>query len=235
MLKHGVPQGSIVGPLLFIIYNNDLPLRINSLSEPILFADDTSVIISNRNFENFCTISNSVFSSMIEWFSANKLVPNLEKTNIMKFVMNNSPHCALNIGYKDKYIEETVNSKFLGLHLDNHLNWKDHIDQMIPKLSGACYAVRSMFHISNINIPKSIYFAYFHSIIQYGIIFWGNSSNSRKIFTLQKKIISIMVGAHPRTPCRNLFKKLEILPVPCQYIFSLMNFFVNNQENFQKN
>jgi hypothetical protein len=213
-LKHGVPQGSILGPLLFIIYINELPLRINSLSEPILFADDTTVIISNKNFEDFCMISNSVLSSIIEWFSSNKLVLNLEKTNITKFVMNNSPHCALNIGYKDKYTEETANSKFLGLHLHNHLNWKDHTDQMIPKLSGACSAVRLMFHISNSNTLKSIYFAYFHSIIQYGTIFWGNSSNSRKIFTLQKKIIRIMVGALPRTPCRNLFKKLEILPVP---------------------
>jgi hypothetical protein len=58
---------------------------------------------------------------MVEWFAANKLVLNLEKTNIMKFVMNNSPHCALTIGYKDKYMEETVNTTFLGLHLDNHL------------------------------------------------------------------------------------------------------------------
>jgi hypothetical protein len=100
---------------------------------------------------------------------------------------------------------------------------------MLPKLRAACYAVRSMFHISNINTLKSIYFAYFHSIVQYGIIFGGNSTNSRKIFTLQKKIIIIMVGAHPRTPCRSIFKKLEILPVPCQYIFSLMNFLVDNQ------
>jgi hypothetical protein len=75
---------------------------------------------------------------MIEWFSANKLVLNIEKTNIMTFVTNNSPQCSLTICYKDKYIEEKLNSKFLGLHLDNHLNWKGHTDQMIPKLSGAC-------------------------------------------------------------------------------------------------
>jgi hypothetical protein len=99
-LKHGVPQRSILGPLSFTIYISDLPLRLNSLSEPILFADDTNVILSNRNFEDFCMILNSVLSHMIEWFAANKLVLRVEQINIMKFVMSNSPHCALTIGYK---------------------------------------------------------------------------------------------------------------------------------------
>jgi len=69
---------------------------------------------------------------------------------------------------------------------------------MIPKFSGVCYAVRWMVHTSNINTLKSIYYAYFHSIIKCGIIFWANSSNSGKIFTLQKKIIIIMADAQPR-------------------------------------
>jgi hypothetical protein len=71
--------------------------------------------------------------------------------------------------------------------------------------------------------------------VRYGIIFGGNSFNSKKIFTLQKKIIRIMVGAQQRTPCRCLFKKFEILAIPCQYIFSLMNFILSNQEHFQTN
>jgi IS1 family transposase len=82
---------------------------------------------------------------------------------------------------------------------------------------------------------SDIYFTYFHSIVKYEIIFWGNSPNSRKIFNLQKKIIRIMIGAHARTSCRRLFKKLDILPVPSQYIYSLINFFVNNHEDFQTN
>jgi hypothetical protein len=81
---------------------------------------------------------------MIEWFADNKIILNLQKTNIMKFVTKNMPHCALTTGYKDKYIEEIVSTKFLGIHLDNHLNWKDHNDQITPKLSAACYVVRQM-------------------------------------------------------------------------------------------
>jgi hypothetical protein len=97
------------------------------------------------------------------------------------------------------------------------------------------YAVRSMVPISDINTLKSIYFAYFHSIIRYGIIFWGNSSCSIKIFILQKKIIRILADAQPRTSRRSLFKKFQILPIPCQYIQSILNFVVNNQETFQTN
>ena len=106
---------------------------------------------------------------------------------------------------------------------------------MIPKLSGACYAIRLMVHINNINTLKSIFYAHFHSLIKYEIIFWGTYSNSRKIFTLQKKIVRIMAGAQPRTSCRSLFKQLEILTVPCQYILSLENLIINNQEFFQTN
>ena len=93
---------------------------------------------------------------MIKWFDANNLVPNLDKTNIMKLTTKYSSHSTLHIGYKEKNIGERVNTKFLGLQSDNHIYWKDHIEQMIPKLSGAYFAVKSMVHISNINHLKSI-------------------------------------------------------------------------------
>ena len=77
------------------------------------------------------------------------------------------------------------------------------------------------------------YFAYFHSIIRYGNIFWGNSTISCKVFKLQKRVIRIIYGAEQRASCRGLFWKLEILPVPCQYILSLMLFIIDNPNNFQ--
>ena len=98
-----------------------------------------------------------------------------------------------------------------------------------------CYAIRLIIHSRNINTLKSIYYVYFHSIIKKGITFWGNSSKSGNIFTLQKKIFRIIAGAQARTWCRSLFKQLGILPVPCKYMLSLISFIINNQEIFPAN
>jgi hypothetical protein len=108
-----------------------------------------------------------------KWFTANILALSLYKIKIIKFVTDNSPQCALGVGYTGKYIEESANTKFLSLEIDNHLNWENHTDQMIPELSGTCYAVRSVFRIVDIDTLKSIYFGYFHFIMKYGIIFWA--------------------------------------------------------------
>ena len=103
---------------MLIIYVNDLPLRINSVSEPILFADDTSVIISSRNVKDFCSPSNLVPCHTIKWFAAVNLILNLDKTNVMRFITKKSSHPSLHIGYKEKYLEETVKTKYLGLQND---------------------------------------------------------------------------------------------------------------------
>ena len=83
-----------------------------------------------------------MFSSlpcMTKWFAANNLILNLDRIKKMRSITKNSSHSILHTGYKEKYIEETVNTKFLGLQTDNHIKWKDHIKEMILKLRGACY------------------------------------------------------------------------------------------------
>jgi hypothetical protein len=90
-------------------------------------------------------------------------------------------------------------------------------------------------HISATLTLRSIYFAYFHSLIKYGIILGENSPDCKKVFTLQKKIVRIVVGIKPWNSCRDLFKRLQILPLPCEYTFSLINFIINSQEHFQTN
>jgi hypothetical protein len=172
---------------------------------------------------------------MSKWFTSNKLVLKLDKINIIKFITNKSPQYGLKIVYDEKNTEGSINTKFLGLQIDNHLNWKNHIDLMIPKLRRAHYAIRLMSHISSTDILKSIYFAHFHSTMKYGIIFWGNSPKSKIVFTLQKRTVRIIAGGKSRNSCRNLLMRLEVLSLPCKYIFTLMNFVVNNQEHFQTN
>jgi hypothetical protein len=153
----------------------------------------------------------------------------------MKFITKNSSHSALHFCYWLTYMKETVNTKFLDLKIDNHIHWKNYIGKMVPELSAVCHVAGRKFHISNINTLKSIYYAYFQSIIRHGTILWGNSSNSGKILTLQKTIVIIMAAAQPRTSCTSLFKQLEILPVTCQCILSLMSGIVNYHDIFHTN
>jgi hypothetical protein len=96
--------------------------------EPIIFADDASVVMFCKHFYCFCTMSSSVLSRVNEWYGGNKVVLNLDKTNRVKFMINNLPHCALSIMkyYKQKCIEERVSVKFLVLQIGNHQNWKHH-------------------------------------------------------------------------------------------------------------
>ena len=132
-MKWGIPQGSILGPVLFIIHIYIYIIPENKFCIRTIFADDTSVIISSRNFEDFSSVSNLVLSHLIKWFAANNLVLNFDKTNIMKFVTKKSSHSTLHIGYTGNYIAGTMNTKFLGLQINNHINWKNHVEQMILK------------------------------------------------------------------------------------------------------
>jgi len=119
----------------------------------------------------------------------------------------------------NKLINETKNTKFLGLDIDSFLSWKNHIDQMMIKLSTACYAVTCVKHFMPQDTLRTIYFSDFHSILSYGIIFWGDSAYSYYIFKIQKRIIRIIMNARNRDSCHQLFKNLKFLPLKSQYIY----------------
>jgi hypothetical protein len=113
--------------LRFTLYINNLPATIHALLEPIIFADDKNVIISIKILMTHVLIQ-TWFSVMSKWFTANKLVQNLHKTNIIKFI-NNSQY-AVSTGYNGKCTEVSVNVKFLGFQIDNDLNQKNHIHKL---------------------------------------------------------------------------------------------------------
>ena len=130
----------------------------------------------------------------------------------------------------------TVDSiKFLGLTLDNSLSWKKHIEAMVPKLSTSTFAMRVVQPFLSLDSLKLIYYSYFHSILSYGIIFWGNNPHSKLIFKMQKKIISIMMGIRNRDSCSEYFKRRKILPLQSQYLLLLLLFVAEHIHYFRFN
>ena len=187
LITDGVPQGSILGPLFFLLYINDLPNTISDLATPILFADDTSLIISNPDSSQFEKDINTVIQTLNRWFHSNLLFLNFEKTHFLQFLTTNTNVTKLHLTYDNTQISNIEHSKFLGLMINNRLTWQNHIDLMIPKLNSATYVIRSLKPLLNIETLKKVYFSFAHSILSYGIIFWGISNYSKIIFKIQKE------------------------------------------------
>jgi len=137
--------------------------------------------------------------------------------------------------FGNRKIATTQSLKFLGLTIDTTLTWKHHIGELTCRLNKACYAIRSIKPFMSLDILRSTYFSYAHSIISYGIIFWGNSSYSEDIFKIQKRIIRIIINSSRNASCWQLFKDLNILPIQSQYIYSILLFVTKNKDQFLSN
>jgi hypothetical protein len=179
--------------------------------------------------------TNLALTSLNQWFYINQLVLNITKTNVIKFTPETTAHVPLDIYYKGNVTDEVKSITFLCMHIDNHMIWKNHIEQILPKLSAACFLIRNLILTLNPDVLRMVYFAYFHLVFQYGIIFWGNSTHAHPVFKLQKRVVRVMSGVGPRSSCRSLFRKLNILPIACQYVLSLMLFIADNQKHFLTN
>jgi hypothetical protein len=122
-------------------------------------------------------------------FKANLL---LKKTHHLQFSTTNHDELDMHISFSHKQHVNSSCTKFLGLNTDNKLSWKNHIDYLVTNLSSSCFIMRTIKPIMSQKSLRMIYFAYVHSIMTYGIIFWGNSPYSIKIFRIQKKVVRIV-------------------------------------------
>jgi len=136
----------------------------------------TSIIVTSPNLENFGAKIDNIFGDINNWFKANQLILNYNKTNYLQFTTKNSWDYEVKPNYQGNCIKSSSSTKFLGLTIDDYLTWKAHIDQMMSKLNTACFVIRMIQAIMSLETLRMVYFAYIHSVISYRIIFGGKST-----------------------------------------------------------
>ena len=233
--KHGVPQGSILGPILFSLYINDLPLNVSG-TKIVLFADDTNILVSDENKNTLQCKINKVMGDLNAWFISNDLVVNIDKTLAMSFhTTQNKEPLFPHIAFAGRDIPYKAETKFLGVYITENMKWISHIKYLGSKLNTSYYMLSALQHVTSPYVLRTMYFAYFHTYLRYGVTLWGGNPESIRIFRLQKKAIRIIGGTGGRTSCRNLFKTLKILPLPCLYISGVVCCIKLNMEKMKSN
>jgi hypothetical protein len=232
-VDYGVPQGSILGPLLYLIYVNDIAHSINN-GNILSFADDTSFYISSNNIHNLYLNANIEINKLYDWFCANKLSLNPKKTKYIHITpprMNISTHSHV-IKIQEIVLDkickgsEEKSTKFLGIKIDENLSWCDHIKHINTKISRAIFTIRQCKQFLPLTCMKTLYISLIHPYITYGILAWGNASKSLLYHTsiLQKKAIRIISRAHYNSHTDPLFKRLNILKLSDQYEYEIALF-----------
>ena len=217
----GTPQGSCLGPLLFLVFCNDLDLQLQYLSS-LQFADDTTLYIShqNRNYIQFCIEQDMIH--LKDWFRANKLTLNIDKTVAMIFDpkrMNhntkriNNNHSAIRISIEDVAVPIVPHTKFLGIWIDDNLTWNIHLQKLETRLKTKICMLQRGKNILTVHAKKILYYAQVHSLLAYGLIIWGNMLNRTRQTRLQKIQNKAVQLIAPHKNLRAIYKDHRILNI----------------------
>ena len=215
LIKHGVPQGSVLGPLLFLLYINDLHYCIRT-SDPYHFADDTHLLNFAATVKSLCGRVNADLRVLVEWLNANKISLNASKT---EFLIFRSPRKNLDhlprLKLAGKIIIPSKHVKYLGVYLDEHLSWKPHVLAIATKLRRANGALSKLRHYVPFKVLLNVYHAIFMSHARYACQIWGLRDNSvtHRILTLQNTALRLMTFSNPRSSATALYANHGILKI----------------------
>ena len=217
----GVPQGSVLGPLLFLLYVNDIQHCSTKLNF-FLFADDTNVLYSHENLKTLELIVNAELNNLCNWLNSNKLTLNIQKTNFVIFhpyqkKLNYLPQISIFDNEKNKNValEHKNCIKFLGLLIDENLSWKNHIHTLTTKISKTVGLLAKVRHILPKRTLLDMYKSLIAPYITYGLTSWGNASKTllNKVLVLQKRALRLIHFAQAREHAIPLFLKGNLLPL----------------------
>lgn len=228
-IRLGVPQGSVLGPFLFLIFANDLISFIKQTPNVhiVCYADDTNFLVTGKDFGSSLNTVNIIYSKIILWSEKNFLNLNKDKTISVIFKQNN-------ISVRDNLnLQESV--KMLGVTFQSDLGWFGHIDNLCDKLKKCCYALRCLKTSCSQKILLTLYYANIHSQLRYGILIWGTSHCAQRAFIIQKYAVRIIMGLNKFDSCRSSFKDLKILTVANIYIYEICCFVFANKSIFLAN
>ena len=228
----GVPQGSVLSGLLFLLFINDI-VNCSNIVHFNLFADDTSIYLQEKNIDDLYQIMNRELIKVNVWLCANKLSLNVEKTIYLLFCGKKRIRETPPLFMFNSEIERKENTKFLGIFLDEKLSWKKHANHIVGKLSRIVGVFAKIQENLSISALKTLYFSFFQSNLQYGIFFWYYVSTDirNKIMRLQKKAIRIISKNSFNSHTNELFNQLKILKFEdlmklesCKFIYQEVNF-----------
>lgn len=224
----GVPQGSVLGPILFILYMNDLCPSIGA--HTTMYADDTSLLVSDCDSTIYQDKIDAAVREMSLWFNNNSLYLNAEKTKHILFHTRQRlllPEIEVMIG--NAALCKQSSASFLGVIFDEGLTFLDHCMTLVKRVNIRCYQIRNLRTVLNISSLLNCYYGLVHSILSYGIIVWGSSVSWRDVFIAQKRVIRCCAGVKSGFSCRGLFRSFKILPLPCIYIRELVSYVFENR------
>jgi hypothetical protein len=213
-IECGVPQGSVLGPLLFILYINDLCYQSDVLKN-VLFADDANFLIKGKKMETIVHILNLEIRRLSDWFKCNKLSVNVNKTKVMLFASQSKPYDKNDIVIQidNVKIEVVDHIKFLGVIIDDKLKWHMHIQHIKTKITKCTGIILNVRKKLGIDVLRIIYNTMILPYLTYCITVWGNAHdcNTAQIILVQKKVLRIITFSKRLAHTDPLFKKLRIL------------------------